>query len=117
MIQMRLIDADKIIKEVYENPFVTDSVKTYVKCSVVEQPTVDTVPKEKYDRLKENAEILSKACAEKEYVVRCRDCKYQSKGENESESWNLCMFRPWLHIPTSDDHFCGYGERGEENGN
>lgn len=49
-----------------------------------------------------------------ESVVRCRDCKYQSKGENESESWNLCMFRPWLYIPTSDDHFCGYGERGEQ---
>ena len=50
-------------------------------------------------------------------VVRCRYCKYQNKGENESESWNLCMFRPWLYIPTSDNHFCGYGERGEENGN
>ena len=50
-------------------------------------------------------------------VVRCRDCKYQDKGENESDSWNLCGFRPWLYIPTSDDHFCGYGERGEENGN
>lgn len=46
-------------------------------------------------------------------LVRCRYCKYQNKGENESESWNLCMFRPWLYIPTSDDHFCGYGERGE----
>ena len=46
-------------------------------------------------------------------VVRCRDCKYQNKGENESESWNLCGFRPWLYIPTSDEHFCGYGERGE----
>ena len=46
-------------------------------------------------------------------VVRCRECKYQSKGENESESWNLCGFRPWLYVPTSDDHFCSYGERGE----
>ena len=50
-------------------------------------------------------------------LVRCKDCKYQDKGENESESWNLCMFRPWLYIPTSDDHFCGYGERGEQDDN
>lgn len=85
---MRMIDADKIIKEVYENPFVTDSVKTYVKCSVVEQPTIDAVE-----------------------VVRCRDCKYQNKGENESESWNLCGLRPWLHVPISDEHFCSWGER------
>lgn len=44
-------------------------------------------------------------------VVRCRDCKYQDKGENESEAWNTCGLRPWVHVPTSDDHFCASGER------
>lgn len=58
--------------------------------------------------LGEMAKVADMVC-----VVRCRDCKYQDKGENESESWNLCGFRPWLYIPTSDDHFCGYGERGD----
>lgn len=46
-----------------------------------------------------------------EKVVRCKDCKYQEKGENECEAWNLCGYRPWLHIPTEDDAFCSHGER------
>lgn len=105
---MRLIDADKIIKEVYENPFVTDSVKTYVKCSVVEQPTIDAVPKEKYERMKEAAEILSKACDEMEYVVRCKDCKYYSpfkNGQGQCDRQICCVTYP--------DDYCSYGERGE----
>lgn len=44
-------------------------------------------------------------------IVRCKDCKYQDKGENESESQNLCGYRPWLYVPVTDDHFCGYAVR------
>lgn len=44
-------------------------------------------------------------------VIRCKDCRYQDKGSNESESWNLCGYRPWLHVPTEDEHYCGYAER------
>ena len=44
-------------------------------------------------------------------VVRCGECKYQDKGENDCEAWNLCGYRPWLHIPTEDDAFCSKGER------
>lgn len=44
-------------------------------------------------------------------VVRCKDCKYQDKGENDCEAWNLCGYRPWLHIPTEDDAFCSKGDR------
>ena len=44
-------------------------------------------------------------------VCRCKDCKYQDKGENDCEAWNLCGYRPWLHIPTEDDAFCSKGER------
>lgn len=44
-------------------------------------------------------------------VVRCASCKYQDKGENDCEAWNLCGYRPWLHIPTEDDAFCSKGER------
>ena len=46
-----------------------------------------------------------------EAVVRCRDCKYQNKGSNEVDAWNLCDLRSWLYIPISDDFFCSYGER------
>lgn len=44
-------------------------------------------------------------------VVRCKDCKYQDKGQNEVESWNVCNYRPWLYVNTYDDHFCSDGER------
>ena len=43
-------------------------------------------------------------------IIRCKDCRYQDKGRNESESWNLCGYRPWLHVPTEDEHYCGYAE-------
>lgn len=100
---MRLIDADKITGAKFHDLPYTHIVPRDVESesymlgwndaidAIVEvEPTIDAVE-----------------------VVRCRDCKYQNKGENESESWNLCGYRPWLYIPTSDDHFCGYGERGE----
>ena len=44
-------------------------------------------------------------------LVRCGECKYQDKGENEREAWNLCAYRPWLYKTTSDERFCSYGER------
>ena len=43
-------------------------------------------------------------------IIHCADCRYQDKGRNESESWNLCGYRPWLHVPTEDEHYCGYAE-------
>lgn len=42
-------------------------------------------------------------------LVRCGGCKWQDKGENECEAWNLCALRGYT--PTSDNHFCSYGER------
>lgn len=48
-------------------------------------------------------------------VVRCKDCKYQDKGENESESWNVCNYRPWLYFSINDDDYCSNGEQKEEN--
>lgn len=57
-------------------------------------------------------EVLSEmSAADVVEVVRCADCKYQEKGENECEAWNLCGYRPWLYIPTEDDAFCSHGER------
>ena len=47
-------------------------------------------------------------------IIRCKDCRFQDKGRNESESWNLCGYRPWLHVPTEDEHYCGYAKRRTE---
>lgn len=40
----RLIDADAYEHAVQGNPYVSDSVKTYVKCSIQSQPTIDAEP-------------------------------------------------------------------------
>ena len=84
VIQMRLIDADKLIKEVYGNPFVTDSVKTYAKCSVVDQPTIDAVE-----------------------VVRCRDCKHRKEYNGQ---YHRCSV---FERTVKNDDYCSFGERGE----
>ena len=47
-------------------------------------------------------------------IVRCKDCKYQRKGQNECEAWNLCGYRPWQYTPITDEHFCSYAEREED---
>ena len=54
--------------------------------------------------------ILRISPADYEDVVRCKDCIYQDKGENESEAWNICRLRPWYYIQTTDNDFCSYGE-------
>lgn len=40
----RLIDADAYEHAVQGNPYVSDSIKTYVRCSIQSQPTIDAVP-------------------------------------------------------------------------
>ena len=70
---MRLINKETLWKDVIRSIEYCEDFLGIID----RQKDVDAVPREKYDRLKENAEILSKACAEKEYVVRCKDCVYQ----------------------------------------
>ena len=81
----RLIDADALI----DRFFTWDAIcKTYANIDI--KGVIDEQP---------------------EAVVRCKDCKYQSKGSNEADAWNLCSFRPWLHITIDDYCFCNFGER------
>ena len=44
-------------------------------------------------------------------IIRCKDCKYQDKGQNEVESWNVCNYRPRLYVSIDDDDYCSSGER------
>jgi hypothetical protein len=46
-----------------------------------------------------------------EAIVRCKDCRYQNKGSNEMDAWNLCAFMTGTYIPISDDDFCNHGKR------
>ena len=47
-------------------------------------------------------------------VVRCKDCKYNVKGDSESEFWNICTLRPRLYVPVSDEDYCSRGEKKDE---
>ena len=58
-----------------------------------------------------HAQLLNDLSSAQPEIIRCRNCKYQNKGSNEKESWNLCGYRPWMYVPTHDDHYCGYAER------
>ncbi len=41
-------------------------------------------------------------------VVRCKDCRFWHKGENEVESWEYCSCN---NLVCSADDFCCFGER------
>ena len=81
---MRLIDANELLTAfpVDDEPMLT---KSCVRMTIQRMPTIDAIE-----------------------VVRCKDCKYQDKGENESESWNVCNL---LHFSIDDDDYCSSGER------
>lgn len=64
-----------------------------------------------YVRLRDVLTAIVNLPAAQPDVIRCKNCRFQDKGSNESESWNLCGYRPWLHVPTEDEHYCGYAER------
>lgn len=99
---MRLIDTDAIPDKSY---WCGDALSEAIETA----PTIDAVPREKYERMKENAEILSKACSEKEYVVRCKNCKYWEQEGTKGICKDLYGFgRYW-----KPDDYCSYGERGE----
>lgn len=63
---------------------------------------------EEYQRIIDR--LMAFASAQQE-IVRCKKCKYQRKGQNECEEWNLCGYRPWQYTPITDEHFCNYAER------
>lgn len=81
----RLIDADAYEHAVQGNPYVSDSMKTYVRCSIQSQPTVDAVQ-----------------------VIRCKDCKY-----NDAQQWVACTLIPQMFGKTADNNFCSYAEPKE----
>lgn len=90
----RYIDADKIDWRliIQTNATIAEENIIYHARKLVEfQPTADVVE-----------------------VVRCKDCKWQDKGENECESWNLCRHNVIEHFAIYDEHFCSWGERREE---
>lgn len=94
----KYIEAEDLMRRMYERAFETDGDTMWQSGCWVRYRAIEAVVKET-----PAADVVE--------VVRCADCKYQDKGENDCEAWNLCGYRPWLHIPTEDDAFCSKGER------
>ena len=94
---MRLIDADRLSENIYDNipaPY-EDSreAKEECLCAIEEAPTIDAVP-----------------------VVRCKDCMhYLIVDEFEGGKRYMCKVNRFSYINSDGDmHYCSYGEREED---
>lgn len=104
---MAYIDRDKLIENKFKNDISYNAFVNLVK----RQPTADVVDKERYDRLLENATIISEALnkyqsADMVEVVRCKDCKHWMDIDNGRQRHEMCaqLMPKW---------FCADGERKE----
>lgn len=82
----RLIDVDKLIDDLIH--FAPEHYTALINMLIVKQPQVDAVE-----------------------VIRCGQCKYQDKSENESGSWNCCTIG---YCDVEDDYFCWWAERKQD---
>lgn len=95
--EKRLISADVLVRDINADPYRTESEKSYDRCLVHRQPTVDAVP-----------------------VVRCKDCKHwhEETGWCTKHSHFIGFDGMACHPSQSSewkmlnaDDFCSYGER------
>lgn len=81
---MRLIDADELKEEFVVLSYEAFNV-SYIMEVIDEQPTIDAEP-----------------------VVRCKDCRYYTKGAPLSPHSGWCEH---LERAKFDEHYCSYGDR------
>ena len=98
---------------------------------IMQMPTADVVDKKLYDRLLENAIIISAALnnyqtADMVEVVRCKDCKHRGYIVKDSRGYEWIEYEETSHCPfqcydddyynrlSEDDFFCANGERRED---
>lgn len=46
-------------------------------------------------------------------VVRCRECKWHRSGQNEVDTWSICIEPTLRAAHVQDDDYCSWGERKE----
>ena len=65
----------------------------------------------------ENIEAIDMAIealsAEAVEVVRCRECKWHRSGQNEVDTWSICIEPTLRAAHVQDDDYCSWGERKE----
>ena len=92
---------DNFVKEINEK---TDEVIFKAVVNVLPQVNKEELIKAlEYDR---GQYIKGYKDRDKE-IVRCKDCEYYDKGENESESWEWCIIH---QHSTSDCDFCSWAK-------
>jgi len=109
----RYIDADEVKKAIEESwdgclgAYDFHEITMNDLWVIDKVPNADVVDKERYVRVRENADILSDALSEYQSadmveVVRCKDCKHREKNH-----YCLIWGQPYL---CNDECFCSYGE-------
>ena len=106
---MRLIDADALLNEVFERHCKNCDKRKGIKngayriiYEIGEAPCRACEIDDITDYLEEAPTVDAVE------VIRCWQCKYQDKGENESGSWNCCSIG---YCDVEDDYFCWWAER------
>lgn len=88
----RLIDADVLIKQCKPRGIADEVWKESNEYKqIINAPTIDAVK-----------------------VVRCRDCKWYDKGENEVDAWSICIRTYGIKDDVSESDYCSWGERRED---
>ena len=90
------ISREALIKAVEGNPYVTESVKSYVRCTAKNIPSADVV-----------------------VVVRCRECRWWDKIEGTQVGYcHACKHGHWsnsweisIRRTHKEDFYCADGER------
>lgn len=121
----RYIDANALIESIKNELWDWDSLDGITSAAVLKQtitdiqnaPTADVVEKERYDRVRENANILADALSEYQSadvaeVVRCKDCAY--KQYYFTNDMVKCGCGNGSH---HEDFFCADGERRDDDRN
>lgn len=108
----RYIDADSLKQRIKDNWYSASEIEDDIDA----EPTANVVEKERYIRVRENADILAEALSEYQsedvdIVVRCKYCKYYL---NSIEKCGLIDTR--LHFyetgkTWTDDCYCSWGEK------
>ena len=128
---MILIDADLAIEKCNED---LDAVKDLPQrqdgildaiMNIHECPTIDAVPRQKYEEDMENAFAHGYTDAESKYrkmiedgelveVVRCKDCKHKVTTEDGEYNPRDIVCDYWESDGLEETDFCSYGERRTE---
>lgn len=114
----------RIIYEIGDAPCRACSVDD-MKAELENAPTIDAVPRQKYEEDMENAFAHGYTDAESKYrkmieggelveVVRCKDCKHKVTTEDGEYNPRDIVCDYWESDGLEETDFCSYGERRTE---